>query len=145
MMNLRLSKDKVGPGRLLWVAATGVAVAAAILPAQGAAARNRHRLESAHVRLAHHTLRVRGTEANDAIALRLAAGNPAVVQVDLGDNGSAHFNFPRAALGRISVHPPGGDDRVRIDDTNGAFTNTIPTRIDGGPGDDTIAGGAGPE
>jgi Ca2+-binding RTX toxin-like protein len=34
---------------------------------------------------------------------------------------------------------------VRIDDTHGAFTNTIPTRIDGGPGNDTIAGGAGAE
>jgi len=44
----------------------------------------------------------------------------------------------------VSV-PSGGNDRVRIDDTNGAFTNAIPTRIDGGPGNDTIAGGAGPE
>jgi Ca2+-binding RTX toxin-like protein len=145
MMNLRLSKDTVGPGRLLWVAAAGVAVAAAILPAQGAAARNRHRLESAHARLAHHTLRVRGTEGNDGIALRLAAGNPAVVQVDLGDNGSADFSFPRAAIKSISVKGRGGNDRMRIDDSNGAFNNAIPTRIDGGPGNDTIAGGAGPE
>src|SRR3954467_7576570 len=145
MMNLRLTKGTVGPGRLLWVAAAVVAVAVAILPAQGAAARNRHNLESAHVRLAHHTLRVRGTEANDGIALRLAAGNPAVVQVDLGDNGSADFSFPRAAIESISVKTHGGNDRVRIDDTNGPFTTAIPTRIDGGPGDDTIAGGAGPE
>jgi Ca2+-binding RTX toxin-like protein len=145
MMNLRLTKGTVGPGRLLWVAAAVVAVAAAILPAQGAAARNRHNLESAHVRLAHHTLRVRGTEANDGIALRLAAGNPAVVQVDLGDNGSADFSFPRAAIESISVKGRGGNDRMRIDDSNGAFNNAIPTRIDGGPGNDTIAGGAGPE
>jgi Ca2+-binding RTX toxin-like protein len=143
MMNLRISKGTVGPGRLLWVAAAGVAVAAAIAPAQGAAARNN--LESAHVRLAHHTLRVRGTEANDGIALGLAAGNPTVVQVDLGDNGSADFSFPRAAIESISVKARGGNDRVRIDDSNGAFTNAIPTRIDGGPGNDTIAGGAGPE
>jgi Ca2+-binding RTX toxin-like protein len=88
---------------------------------------------------------VRGTEANDAIALRLAAGNSAVVQVDLGDNGSADFSFPRAAIKSISVKARGGNDRVRIDDSNGAFTNAIPTRIDGGPGNDTIAGGAGPE
>jgi Ca2+-binding RTX toxin-like protein len=145
MMNLHPTKGTVGPGRFLWVAAAIVAVAAAILPAQGAAARNRTDLESAHVQLADHTLRVRGTEADDRIALRLAADNPAVVQVDLGDNGSADFSFPRAAIESISVKTHGGNDRVRIDDTNGPFTTAIPTRIDGGPGDDTIAGGAGPE
>ena len=117
MMNLRLTKGAVGPGRFMWVAAAVVAVAAAILPAQGAAARNRDNLESAHARLAHHTLRVRGTEANDRIAVRLAAGNPAVVQVDLGDNGSADFSFPRAAIESISVKARGGNDRVRIDDS----------------------------
>src|SRR2546430_13840685 len=127
-------------------AAAVVAVAtAAAYPAQGAAARQRHQLERARARLEHHALRVRGTQANDAIALRLAAGNPAVVQVDLGDNGSADFSFPRAAIESISVKARGGNDRVRIDDSNGAFTNAIPTRIDGGPGNDTIAGGAGPE
>src|SRR4051812_34438547 len=125
-------------------AAAVVAVAtAAAYPAQGAAARLRHQLERA--RLEHHALHVRGTQANDAIALRLAAGNPAVVQVDLGDNGSADFSFPRAAIESISVKARGGNDRVRIDDSNGAFTNAIPTRIEGGPGNDTIAGGAGPE
>jgi hypothetical protein len=127
-------------------AAAVVAIAtAAAYPAQGAAAQQRHQLERAHARLDHHALRVRGTGANDAIALRLAAGNPAVVQVDLGDNGSADFSFPRAAIDSISVKARSGNDRVRIDDTNGAFTNAIPTRIDGGPGNDTIAGGAGAE
>jgi hypothetical protein len=144
-MNLRLRQGAMGPGRLLWVAAAGVAIAAAILPAQGAAARNRHDLESAHVRLAHHILRVRGSEANDVIALRLAARNPALLQVDLGDDGTADFSFPRAAIERISIKARAGDDRVRIDDTNGAFTNAIPTRIAGGTGNDTIAGGAGAE
>ena len=131
-------------GALPVAAAAVVAIATvAAYPAQGAAAPNQ--LEQAHVRLAHDTLRVRGTDANDAIALRLAAGDPAVVQVDLGDNGSADFSFPRAAIESVSVKALGGDDRVRIDDTNGAFTNAIPTRIDGGPGNDTIAGGAGAE
>jgi Ca2+-binding RTX toxin-like protein len=127
-------------------AAAVVAVAtAATYPAQGAAARYRHHGQRAHAQLAHHSLRVRGTDANDSIALRLAAGNPAVVQVDIGDNGSADFRFPRAAIDSISVNARGGNDRVRIDDTNGAFTNAIPTRIDGGSGNDTIAGGAGAE
>ena len=127
-------------------AAAVVAVAtAAAYPSQGAAAGYRHHGQRAHAQLAHHSLRVRGTEANDSIALRLAAGNPAVVQVDIGDNGSADFRFPRAAIDSISVNARGGNDRVRIDDTNGAFTNAIPTRVDGGPGNDTIAGGAGAE
>jgi Ca2+-binding RTX toxin-like protein len=130
----------------LSVAAAGIAVAAAaILPAQGAAARHRHHRGPAHVRLEHHTLRVQGTEGDDAIALRLEAGYPDVVQVDLGDDGSPDFSFPRAAIRAISVEARGGNDRVRIDDSNGAFTNSIPTRIDGGPGDDTIAGGVGAE
>jgi hypothetical protein len=34
---------------------------------------------------------------------------------------------------------------VRIDDSNGAFTDAIPTAIDGGDGNDTIAGGKGDE
>ena len=126
-------------------AAAVVAVAtAAVYPAQGAAALHRHHVKHVRsARLEHHTLRVQGTEGNDAIALRLAAGNPGVVQVDLGDNGSADFSFPRAAIKTISIEARGGNDRVRIDDKNGAFTDAIPTRIDGGPGNDTIAGGAG--
>lgn len=142
MTKLRFTKGAVRPRRLLWTAAAGMAFAAAILPAQGAAARYRHQLRASHVRLAHHALRVRGTEANDAIALRLAAGNPAVVQVDLRDDGSADFSFPRAEIDEISVKSRGGDDRVRIDDSNGAFTDTISTTIDGGPGNDTIDTGA---
>jgi Ca2+-binding RTX toxin-like protein len=130
----------------LLVAAVGAAFAtAAASPAQGAAAPHRQHLEPALARLEHDTLHVAGTEANDAIALRLAAGNPAVVQVDLGDDGSADFSFPRAAIERIDIDAHGGDDRVRIDDANGTFTNVISTRIDGGPGNDTIAGGAGQE
>jgi Ca2+-binding RTX toxin-like protein len=129
-------------GALPAAAAAVVAIAtAAAYPAQGAAASHR----KTHARLAHRTLRVNGTNANDAIALRLAAGNPAVIQVDLSDNGSADSSFPVAAIGRISVEGHRGNDRVRIDDTNGAFTNAIPTRIDGGKGNDTIAGGAGAE
>jgi len=145
MTNLRLTKDTASPGRLLWAAAVGVAaVAAALVPAQ-ASARPQHHSEPARVRLQHGALRVEGAETNDAIALRLAPGDSTVVQVDLGDDGSADFSFPRAEIQQISIDGRGGDDSLRIDDANGAFTNTIPTRIDGGPGDDTISGGAGAE
>ena len=148
MRNLRFTKGKVGLRRItaLSVAAAGVAmVTAGVFPPQGAAARHRHNVARARVRVEQHALRVQGTEANDAIALRLAAGDPTVLQVDLGDNGTADFSFPRAAIKSISVEARGGNDRVRIDDANGTFTDAIPTRIAGGPGNDTIAGGVGRE
>ncbi|HKD93097.1 MAG TPA: calcium-binding protein [Gaiellaceae bacterium] len=150
MTNLLLTKDAIGARRLLWGVAATIAVVAAIFPAQGAAAVKRHhhrhhQVQHPHAQLAHRTLDVQGTAGNDAIALRLAAGNPAVIQVDLGDNGSADFSFQRAKIGRITVEGRGGDDRIRIDDTNGTFTDTIPTRIDGGAGNDTITGGVGAE
>ena len=146
-MNLRISNGATRPARFA-AAAMAVAVvaaaAAAINPAQGAAARHKHD-ESVNVRLDHHTLQVKGTDANDTIALRLQAGNPGIVQVDVGDDGSPDFNVPSAEIEKITVEARGGNDSVRIDDSNGAFTNSIPTRIDGGPGDDRIAGGAGAE
>jgi Ca2+-binding RTX toxin-like protein len=128
------------------LAVIGIAVVtAAVYPAQGAAARHRQHIVRAHARLEHHVLHVDGTPRNEAIALRLADTSPNVLQVDLGDNGSADFTFPRLAIQRINIEMRSGNDRVRIDDTHGAFTDTIPTRIDGGPGNDTIAGGAGRE
>ena len=134
-------------GVLPVAAAAVVAIAAAAAyPAQGATYLHRHHFKHVRrVQLAHHNLRVHGTEGNDAITLRLAAGNPAILQVDLGDNGTADFSFPRAAIKSISIEGRGGNDRVRIDDKNGTFTDAIPTRIDGGAGNDTIAGGAGRE
>ncbi|HYQ10160.1 MAG TPA: hypothetical protein VEP92_03245, partial [Gaiellaceae bacterium] len=91
MTNLRLRKVTARRGRLPSMVAVGAAIAAAaLLPARGAAApptRPNH-VEPGQVRLEHHTLHVKGTEANDAIALRLAAGDSTVVQVDLGDDGS---------------------------------------------------------
>ena len=143
---------KVGLRRVAtrWVVAAGVITVAAF-PAQGAAARHRHhhpqhhRVARTHVQVEHHALRVQGTDGSDAIALRLALGDPTVLQVDLGDDGSADFSFPRAAIETISIATHDGNDRVRIDDTNGVFTDTIPTRINGGPGNDTISGGAGRE
>jgi hypothetical protein len=100
---------------------------------------------SGHAKLKHGLLKIKGTRASDAIALRLKAGDPGTLQVDFGDNGSAHFSFSRNKIAKIAVDPRAGNDRVRIDDGNGAFTDAIPTTIDGGDGNDTIAGGKGSE
>jgi predicted lipoprotein with Yx(FWY)xxD motif len=95
--------------------------------------------------LAHGLLQIKGTQAEDRIALRLKAGNSSILQVDVGDDGSADFSFKRKLIARIAVDARAGDDLVRIDEINGVFTDTIPTRIDGGDGNDIVTGGSGAE
>ena len=96
-------------------------------------------------KLTHGTLIVEGTPANDKFALRLQAGRPDILQVDVGDDGSADFSIKRKHVAKIVVRARAGDDLVRIDEGNGTFTDTIPTTLDGGAGDDRIAGGTGVE
>jgi Ca2+-binding RTX toxin-like protein len=98
-----------------------------------------------HPKLKHGELTIVGTEASDKIALRLQAGEPGILQVDVGDDGSADFSFARDRVAKIAVDAAAGDDLVRIDESNGVFTDSIPTTIDGGDGNDTIAGGKGNE
>ncbi|MFL5935260.1 MAG: calcium-binding protein [Gaiellaceae bacterium] len=98
-----------------------------------------------HPKLKHGVLRIKGSDANDNIALRLQAGDPGIVQVDVGDDGSADFSFERDEIAAIAVDAREGDDLVRIDDGNGVFTDKIPTTIGGGDGNDTLLGGAGAE
>jgi predicted lipoprotein with Yx(FWY)xxD motif len=96
-------------------------------------------------KLKHGLLSIGGTPGADRLALRLKAGDPNTLQVDVADNGSADFSFDRKKIARISIATGAGDDTVRIDESNGVFTDTIPTRIDGGPGNDNLAGGSGAE
>jgi Ca2+-binding RTX toxin-like protein len=119
--------------------AVTVAVAAAMVAAQASAA------PSAKAELAHDALRIDGTDASDRIALRLKAGEPGILEVDLGDDGSAERTFQRADIAEIAVNGGDGDDLVRIDEANGAVNAGIPTTLLGGDGDDTLAGGSGAE
>jgi RTX calcium-binding nonapeptide repeat (4 copies) len=115
--------------------ATAVAVASAILAGPGNAATS----------VQHGVLTVNGTNASDKIALRLKAGDLGVLQVDVGDDGSSNFNLKRKRIARIVVGGRAGNDSIRIDESNGTFTDTIPTVLSGGDGNDTIAGGTGAE
>jgi RTX calcium-binding nonapeptide repeat (4 copies) len=145
MENLMLHKQ-ARAGRL---AASAVAVAAALAgvagPGNAALADNaRHSSTPVgfpHPKLNRGVLTITGTQASDQIALRLQAGNPGTVQVDVGDDGSADFSFVRADLDAINVRMGGGNDFARIDDANGAFTDSIPTTIAGGDGNDSLEGG----
>jgi len=146
--------------RPVWLSASAVTLAAVVAGAAGIAAGPgnaasvRHAARASHAhntdrfkhpKLKHGELTIEGTEAADKIALRLQAGDPGVLQVDVGDDGSADFNFERARVASIAVDAAEGNDLVRIDESNGVFTDSIPTTIDGGPGDDRIAGGKGVE
>lgn len=90
-------------------------------------------------------LRINGTAAPMNVALRLRAGLPNELEVDLGDDGVAEFRFERQLFNCIQVDARGGSDVVRIDEVNGAFTNTEITTIKGGSGNDTLVGGSGAE
>ena len=133
-----------------------VAGAAGVVTENGKAAPSRHRhtaqasyqhrkSEFKRPKLRHGVLAVVGTEESERIALRLSAGRPDVLQVDVGDDGWADFSFRREKIARIAVDAQAGDDFVRIDETNGVFSDVIPTTIDGGDGNDNLAGGSGAE
>lgn len=155
MKNVRFEELRTVRGRLAAsAAALAVVGAAGILAAPGSAApapmANRtpepqQLTEAIAPKLVNGLLTVEGTGAADKIALRLQAGQPGTVEVDFGDDGIADFSFARADISEITVDAKGGDDSVRIDDSHGSFTDTIPTTLDGEGGDDTLAGGGGAE
>ena len=114
-----------------------VAAAAAVIAAPADAA------YSAKVK--GKVLSITGNGAGDQLALRLRAGDPTILEVDVGDDGTADFSFARSAFTEIEVRAGGGNDAVRIDDMYGAFTDTEATTLMGEAGNDSIIGGVGAE
>ncbi len=90
-------------------------------------------------------LHVIGTVADSALALRLQAGAPDMLLVDVGNDGFADFAFDRAQFDCIVINAGGGNDQVIIDEANGVFTDTEVTTILGGAGVDSLHGGSGGE
>ncbi len=91
------------------------------------------------------TLHIIGSVAPDRLTLRLSALDPTLLQVDVGDDGSADFTFGLATFDDIHLAGGNGGDTVRIDQANGPFTTIKPTRIDGDNGNDNLNGGSGAE
>jgi Ca2+-binding RTX toxin-like protein len=129
--------------RKIKFAARATALAAAIpaILATPIAGAHNDRVDGVRAVVKHGTLEVQGGDQANRIALRLQANDPAVVQVDVGDDGSPQFSFARSAIDAITVRGGDGNDSLRIDDANGAFTDTIPTTIAGGDGNDSLEGG----
>ena len=90
------------------------------------------------------TLTVNGSSASEALALRLAAGDPNTLEVDFGDDGSAEHRFDRSTFSSIEVQLRSGNDRFRVDQANGAFADESLT-VAAGSGNDTMDGGDGAE
>jgi hypothetical protein len=113
----------------LRLAVSAVAVTTAIAGATGIAAERAAAatppLSSSSAGIVNGLLTINGTGASDRIALRLKAGHPGVLQVDVGDDGSANFSFRRSA---DPASLGGGDDTFVWDP---------------GDGSDTVAGGLG--
>ena len=128
------------PTRLFGLAAAVAAIAVPAIGASPASAGN-HSVNGVRADVRHGTLMVQGGDGGQRVALRLQAGDSSRIQVDAGDNGSADFSFARADVDAIRVRMGDGNDSARIDDANGAFTDSIPTTIAGGDGNDSLEGG----
>src|SRR5262249_45032659 len=94
-------------------------------------------------RIRRGVLEITGTDADSRLALRLQTST--ILDVDVGDDGSADFSFDLSKFSRIVIDAGGGDDFVRMDESNGAFTQNVPVTIIGGAGNDTLIGGIGAE
>jgi Ca2+-binding RTX toxin-like protein len=146
--NFNRLKESRAARRVL-LAASAAAAAAAVA---GIAAGQANAAQPVKAKLKHGVLTVEGSKQSERIALRLQAGQPGILQVDVGDDGSADFSFDRGSIRKIAAFAGDGDDLVRIDESGGVFTDTIPTSLDGGDGrkdrgdgNDMLLGGSGAE
>ncbi len=91
------------------------------------------------------TLVVQGSSGNDAVTLRLKAGDPNTLVVEVPTNPASTQEFDRASFDAVRVVGGAGDDTLKIDEANGVFSDTEAVTFDGGAGADTLLGGSGPE
>ena len=136
-------RSPINPGRPFSLISTVAVLGLAAMATPAVSSASNHKVQDVRAKLVRGALEVKGGPRGDAVALRL--GDRTQVQVDVGDDGSADFSFARIDLRAINVTMGNGDDAVRIDDTNGTFTDSIPTTIAGGGGDDSLIGGGGAE
>ena len=114
--------------------AVGLAVAGPALGATGA-----QKAEQVKGKVKNGTLTVTGTSGDDTITLGLSAGDPTTLVVETG---SGELSFDRSQFDSIVVNAGDGNDVVGIDESNGVFTDTEATTLDGQGGDDTLTGGS---
>jgi Ca2+-binding RTX toxin-like protein len=131
------------PGARPLAVTAGTAAALAIGLATAGPANPAGAAQSPSASVANDTLTVIGTPHGDRIALRLAAGASATMQVDLNDDGTAEQSFDRNTFSRIEVSMLSGSDQFRVDQANGVIDEAA--TVSGGSGNDTMNGGDGIE
>jgi RTX calcium-binding nonapeptide repeat (4 copies) len=87
-------------------------------------------------KVAHKTLTVSGDRSANKITLRAKRLDHNTLLVDVGDDGSADFSFKRKRFDKVTVRGGSGNDVLRLDETNGAFTKSERTSVDGQGGSD---------
>jgi Ca2+-binding RTX toxin-like protein len=115
-----------------------LALAALVAPARSSA--DPDKVDGVRATLKRGKLDVKSGDQANAVAVRLS-GDQSLIQVDVRDDGQPDFSFARADVDAIRVKMGDGNDSARIDDSNGSFTNTVPTSIAGGDGNDSLQGG----
>ena len=96
--------------------------------------------------VANNVLTITGDNGGDVLALHLKAGDANTLVVDPGDDDTgAVTEFDRTTFDRIVVNAGAGKDEIRIDDSNGVFTDTEATTLNGDAGPDLLLGGGGGE
>jgi Ca2+-binding RTX toxin-like protein len=86
------------------------------------------------------TLTITGDAADNSIFMRLKAGAPNTLELDLGGDGTAEQSFDRNTFTTIVVNAGGGNDLIRLDVLNGVFTAQEATTVKGQDGNDTLQG-----
>src|SRR3954469_6325659 len=125
-------------GKVL-LAAAALTAAATATAAPAAVAK-----EKVKAKIQDRTLTITGGNGADEITLRLAPGDPTMLEV-VADRVAGQDSFARSRFDRIVVDAGRGDDTLSIDESNGRFTDTQATTLNGGAGDDTITGGSSDE
>jgi Ca2+-binding RTX toxin-like protein len=134
---MKMQIHRTGPFRLI---ATTVALVLVALALPMLSSAKSDKSDGVRAYLKQGTLRVQGHNGGQQVALRLSPDH-SQIRVDAGDNNSADFSFERGDVRAIEVKMGNGSDSARIDDANGAFTDTIPTTLSGGNGNDSLEGG----
>jgi hypothetical protein len=111
----------LNPLRTAWLA-TVVVVVAGIA---AGAAQGSYGPRFKEPKLKDGVLIVTGTKASEKIALRLQAGVPGTLQVDVGDDGSPDFSFDRAR----SRRSPSTRGRATMSCASTKATASSPTRL----------------